>query len=309
MDRSCKECARHGKDCTSNGKGNHAKCFRPVEPVAEAAKLIKAYKGFDKNLKCRGFQYEIGKEYVTDKAELCHSGFHACENPLDCYGFYAPGQSRFCEVEIADNGQRESCDTKVVGKRIKIGAELSVLGVCKAHFEYVTARCTPSNSKIAGPLESAAAGNLGALPPQDIKALPPQDIKALPPQAMGRCRRRQLGRCRRRRTRRCRRRRTRPSAAAGNWGSAAAGNWGSAAAGNWGSAAAGYKGSAAAGNWGSACCRGGKVRGGIGCAICCTEVDSFGKNIAVAAAIVDGVKVKADTWYTTKNGVLVEVAQ
>ena len=308
MDRSCKECARHGKDCTSNGKGNHAKCFRPVEPVAEAAKLIKAYKGFDKNLKCRGFQYEIGKEYVTDKAELCHSGFHACENPLDCYGFYAPGQSRFCEVEIADNGQRESCDTKVVGKRIKIGAELSVLGVCKAHFEYVTARCTPSNSKIAGPLESAAAGNWGSAA-AGYKGSAAAGYKgsaaagnwgaaaagnwgAAAAGEQGAAAAGEQG-----------------SAAAGNWGSAAAGNWGSAAAGNWGSAAAGYKGSAAAGNWGSACCRGGKVRGGIGCAICCTEVDSFGKNIAVAAAIVDGVKVKADTWYTTKNGVLVEVAQ
>ena len=94
---------------------------------------MKAYKGFDKELKCRGFQYEIGKEYETDEAEQCKSGFHACENPLDCFSYYAPGESRYCEVEIEDNGQRNSDDSKVVGKKIKIGAELSVAKICKLH--------------------------------------------------------------------------------------------------------------------------------------------------------------------------------
>ena len=221
---------------------------------------IKMYKGFNKDLKCRGFQYEIGKEYREEKADLCHGGFHACENPLDTFSYYAPREgSRYCEVELDEVSEQRDSDSKRCGKVIKIGAELNVAGICKAHFEYVTARCEPAKSNVAGDREAAAAGSWG-------------------------------------------------SAAAGESGSAAAGSWGSAAAGSWGCAAAGYKGSAAAGKHGIACCRGGKVKGDLGCAICCTELDIYGKNIGVAAAIVDGEKIKANTWYTVKNGEFVEVA-
>ena len=123
---------------------------------------MKAYKGFNKDMTCRGFQYEIGKTYETDKAELCSSGFHACENPLDCFGYYAPGSSKYCEVEIEDNGERNSDDSKVVGKKITIGAELTVPMLCKLHFEYVTSKCKPANSRVAGNNESASAGECGS---------------------------------------------------------------------------------------------------------------------------------------------------
>ena len=123
---------------------------------------MKAYKGFNKDMTCRGFQYEEGKTYETDEAELCESGFHACENPLDCFGYYAPGNSVYHEVEIEDNGERHSDDTKVVGKKITIGAELSVPMLCKLHFEYVTSRCKPANSRVAGNNESSSAGNYGS---------------------------------------------------------------------------------------------------------------------------------------------------
>ncbi len=196
---------------------------------------IKAYKGFDKDLKCRGFQYEIGKEYREENADLCHRGFHACENPLDTFGYYAPGAgSRYCEVELDEATEQKDNDTKRCGKVIKIGAELSVASICKAHFEYVTSRCDPAKSNAAGDRESASAGESG-------------------------------------------------------------------------SASAGESGSASAGENGIACCRGGKVKGGKGCAICCAELDSDGNNIGIAAAIVDGVKIKADTWYTVKNGEFIEV--
>lgn len=56
---------------------------------------MKCYKGFDKDLKCRDFQYEIGKEYEEERAEICDTGFHACENPLDVFGYYAPADSRY----------------------------------------------------------------------------------------------------------------------------------------------------------------------------------------------------------------------
>ena len=106
---------------------------------------MKAYKGFDKNLKCRGFQYEIGKEYKEKSASLCNNGFHACEYPLDCFSYYAPTNNRFCEVEIDDNGERSSDDSKVCGTKIKIGAEIGIPGLVKAAIEYVTERAKPSN--------------------------------------------------------------------------------------------------------------------------------------------------------------------
>ena len=228
---------------------------------------VKMYKGFDKDLKCRGFQFEVGKEYREEEADLCHSGFHACENPLDVFKYYEPNKgSRYCEVELDEISDRvASDDTKRCGKVIKIGAELNVANICKAHFEYVTARCDPAKSNAAGDKEAASAGSWG-------------------------------------------------SASAGESGSASAGSWGSASAGSWGSASAGESGSASAGSWGSAsagengiaCCRGGKVKGGIGCAICCAELDDNCNNIGIAAAIVDGEKIKADTWYTVKNGQFVE---
>ena len=125
---------------------------------------MKAYKGFDKNMQCRGFQFEEGKTYHEDEAELCKRWFHACENPLDVFGYYTPGKnSIYREVELEDvSEERNSDDTKVCAKTIKIGAKLDVTGLCKAHFEYVSARCNPANGRVAGDKESAAAGNWGS---------------------------------------------------------------------------------------------------------------------------------------------------
>ena len=229
---------------------------------------MKMYKGFDKDLKCRGFQYEIGKEYREDKADLCKKGFHACENPLDVFNYYAPNNgSRFCEVELDEvSDQKDGSDSKRCGKIIKIGAELDIAGLCKAHFEYVTAKCDPAKTNAAGDKEAASAGSRGSASAGESG-----------------------------------------SASAGESGSASAGYRGSASAGESGSASAGYRGSASAGENGIACCRGGKVKGGLNCAICCAELDDYGNNIGIAAAIVDGEKIKADTWYTVKNGEFIEV--
>ncbi|MDD6275502.1 MAG: hypothetical protein PUB20_01565, partial [Clostridia bacterium] len=105
---------------------------------------MKAYKGFNKDMTCRDFRYEIGKEYETDRAELCNSGFHACEYPLDCLGYYIPASSRYCEVDVDAIPEREAEDTKVCGKKIKIGAEIGIPGLVKAAIEYVSERTTPS---------------------------------------------------------------------------------------------------------------------------------------------------------------------
>ena len=109
---------------------------------------MKACKGFDKNLRCRGFQYEVGGEYTEETAELCNRGPHACENPLDTLRYYRPGDSRYCEVEIEDNGQRSCYDSKVCGKHIKIGAEIGLKGVINAGVRFVFDKC-----------ESATEGN------------------------------------------------------------------------------------------------------------------------------------------------------
>ena len=90
--------------------------------------ITKGLKGFDKNLKCRDFQYEIGKEYETkDKPARCtEHGFHFCENPLDVFGYYPPAENRFCEVEGVGEKSTDNSDTKIAVSKIKIGAEISL---------------------------------------------------------------------------------------------------------------------------------------------------------------------------------------
>jgi len=188
---------------------------------------MKAYKGFNKDMTCRGFQYEEGKTYKTDKAELCSKGFHACENPLDCFNYYAPGKSVYHEVEIDDNGQRQKDNTKVVGKKIKIGAQLSMPMICKLHFEYVTSKCVPAKSNVACDKSSASAGNHSSASAGNHSSASAGNHSSASAGNYG-------------------------SASAGNYGSASAGNHSSASAGNHSSASAGYHSSASAGNHSSA---------------------------------------------------------
>ena len=103
---------------------------------------MKAYKGFDKNMQCRGFQYREGETYHEETAELCKSGFHACEMPLDVLGYYAPGDgSIYREVDLEDVSKyRQSGDTKVCAKTIKIGAKIGIPGLVKAQIEYIKSR-------------------------------------------------------------------------------------------------------------------------------------------------------------------------
>ena len=123
---------------------------------------MKAYKGFNKDMTCRDFQYEESKEYTTDEAKLCESGFHACEYPLDCFGYYAPGESVYHEVELDDvSDERESGYTKVCAKRIKIGAAIDIKGLIKAAFEYTAERCI--NHEIGGDGSALTGGYRSAL--------------------------------------------------------------------------------------------------------------------------------------------------
>ncbi|EMF5608521.1 hypothetical protein RPU36_002099 [Acinetobacter baumannii] len=113
--------------------------------MTQKKETITSYKGFDKNLQCRGFQYEIGKTFEhKGKVEACGSGFHACEYPLDVFGYYAPGElNRFAVVEQSGDLSRDSSDTKVASKSITIKAEVDIPFLVKAAIEYTTSRCEP----------------------------------------------------------------------------------------------------------------------------------------------------------------------
>ena len=101
---------------------------------------MKAFKGFNENLKCRDFQYEVGKEYsMKDDVKLCNSGFHACENPMDVWGYYPlDGKNKFHGVEL--NGKidkKDSDDSKVCASIIKIGAEISINDMISGAVKFI----------------------------------------------------------------------------------------------------------------------------------------------------------------------------
>lgn len=127
---------------------------------------MKAYKGFDKNMQCRGFQYREGETYHEETAELCKSGFHACEMPLDVLGYYAPGDgSIYREVDLEDVSKyRQSGDTKVCAKTIKIGAEIGIPGLVKAQIEYIKSRTAeePIGNATGYQVAASATGYQGA---------------------------------------------------------------------------------------------------------------------------------------------------
>ena len=87
---------------------------------------MKAYKGFNKDMTCRGFQFEEGKTYEEKEAKLCKRGFHACANPLDVFNYYPPGESVYHEVELDDVSEEKEKDTKICGRKIKIGKQLGL---------------------------------------------------------------------------------------------------------------------------------------------------------------------------------------
>jgi len=130
----------------------------------EAGEVITTFKGFDSNLQCRGFQYEVGGEYTHDGGvAACSSGFHACEYPLDVLGYYAPAGSRFCIVEQSGQLSRHADDSKVASSKIKVTAEIGLPGIIKAAIEYTFKRSTPEGETATGDQGAASAtGDQGA---------------------------------------------------------------------------------------------------------------------------------------------------
>ena len=249
---------------------------------------MKVYKATDKDMKCRGFQYELGKTAeVEGDIELCKNGLHACEMPLDVLGYYAPGDgSRYFEAELEDvSDEKHSDDTKRVGKKLTLSAEIGIPGLVKAQVEYVKAQCDFDNTinKADAENKNHATGESGAASATGESGA---------------------------------------ASATGESGAASATGWRGAASatGESGAASAtGESGAASAtGVRGAASATGeycvamttgffGRVMGDIGNAIVCVERRDNGEIASILAGIVDGETLKPGVWYTVKNGQWVEV--
>ena len=117
------------------------------------------YKGTDKDMKCRGFQFELGKEYVEEEAKLCEKGFHGCEYPLDVFAHYAPADSRFFVADLDGVTEEEAeGDSKRSGTKIKLRAEIGIAGIVKAAVEYIKEKAESSKNQTGN---RSAATNTG----------------------------------------------------------------------------------------------------------------------------------------------------
>ena len=132
----------------------------------EENKII-SYKGFDENMQCRGFQYEVGKEYKMDgNIKCCERGFHACESPMEVWDYYDMLTSRFAKVEQSGKIDKEDNSTKVCSSKIKISAELKLADIIKLGVEWIKDVTSPSKVKATGELNdnggnSAKIGSSG----------------------------------------------------------------------------------------------------------------------------------------------------
>ena len=248
----------------------------------------KMYKGFDKNLKCRDFQYEVGKEYIHDGAvKACESGFHCCENPFDVFDYYYPNEfNRFCEV--TGDGKESDGNNKSSFEKIKIDAELGLGGLIKAGVKFCFDRVKWTNKKSAtGDYSGASAtGNYSGASATGYKSGASATGYKSGASATGNCS-----------------------------GASATGDYsGASATGNCsGASATGYKSGASAGKGSVALSVGRETRakGDIGSWIVLTQCHYDGEKREdfidlVRVAKIDGKNLKADTWYTLRDGHFVE---
>jgi hypothetical protein len=271
--------------------------------------IIKSYKGFNKDMTCKDKQYEVGKDYEEDKAVACECGMHACEYPLDCFKYYPPSKSVYCEVEQSGDISRHDDDSKIASTKMHIGAQLNIAGVVNAAIKYtkekVKTTCIESKAATAGDYGAATAGDYGAATAGYCGAA-----------TAGYCGAATAGGC--------------GAATAGDYGAATAGYCGAATAGYCGAATAGGCGAATAGDYGAATAEycgaatsrgksstgenglsvargnGVKAKGGIGSILVIAEEENSCKISNWKAVVVDGVNIKADTWYMLKDGELIE---
>ena len=249
--------------------------MKAYKGVAKRRNLLKAFKGFDKRLRCRGFQYEVGKEYQEPEASLCRNGFHACENPLDTFRYYPPTDSRYCEVEIDDNGQRNSEDSKVCGEKIKIVSEIVLDAVIKAGAQFIFEMCKGSAEDHA----SGRSGNAAASGERGNAAASGERGNAAASGESGN------------------------AAASGASGNAAAsGERGTATVTGRDGRASAIGEQCIAVAWG----QNSLAKGTLGNWIVVSERGNSGDIVDAKLARVDGEIIKPDTWHTLRNGKIME---
>ena len=130
------------------------------------SETITGFKGFDKDLKCKDYQYEVGKEFEEEgKIEACSNGFHFCENPLDVLGYYPPydekGSNRYCIVKGSGNIDRDGDDTKVACSKLYISAEIGLKGIIEAGVKFILDKVNWKDNKKSNTGDQSAATNTG----------------------------------------------------------------------------------------------------------------------------------------------------
>ena len=192
--------------------------------------IIKSYKGFNKDMTCKNKQYEVGKDYEEDKAVACEYGMHACEYPLDCFKYYPPSKSVYCEVEQSGDISRHDDDSKIASTKMRIGAQLNIAGIVNAAIKYtkekVKTTCIESKAATAGARGAATSRGKSSTGENGLSVARGKGVKA---------------------------------------------------------------------------------KGGLGSILVIAEEEQNSCKISDwKAVVVDGVNIKADTWYTLKDGELIE---
>ena len=130
--------------------------------MANENKII-AYKGFDKDFKCRGFQYEVGKTYEMDSnIAYCNRGFHACESPMEVFDYYDMLTSRFAEVEQSGKMDKEADSTKTCSSRIKIKAELKLADIINLGVEWLKEITSPYKTEVNNTSNDGDSAQIGS---------------------------------------------------------------------------------------------------------------------------------------------------
>ena len=124
--------------------------------------MIKGYKGFDKNLQCRGFQYKVGETFEEKGTiKACESGFHFCENPFNVFNYYSPSDSRYCNVEGDGKIDTDNSDSKVACSKLHIHTEIGLSGLISAGVKFILDKVDWGNNKATNTGKQSAATNTG----------------------------------------------------------------------------------------------------------------------------------------------------
>ena len=265
---------------------------------------MKGYKGFNKDLKCRDFQYEVGKDYTTEgKIEACKNGFHFCENPMDVLGYYSPSDSRYCIVESSGQEDRDGDDSKVATSKIHISAEIGLKGLIEAGVKFILDKVNWEDNKESNTGNRSAATNTG-----NQSAATNTGYQSAATNTGNQSAATNTGN---------------QSAATntGDWSAATntgnrsaatnTGDWSAATnTGDWSAATnTGDQSAAIVSGKGSVAMAIGyksKAKGSLGCWLVLAEQNNNCKIIDVQSVKVDGDKIKADTFYTLVNGEFIE---